>query len=69
MYRKDYEEKIKNLEKKLKLLDEKDKSIDKLSKINLKLQNSLELISKQMDKKFLMLNYQILQLIKIIIIH
>ena len=47
MYRKDYEEKIKNLEKKLKLLDEKDKSIDKLSKINLKLQNSLELISKQ----------------------
>ena len=53
MYRKDYEEKIKNLEKKLKLLDEKDKSIDKLSKINLKLQNSLELISKQMDKKIL----------------
>jgi hypothetical protein len=47
----EYEEKIKILKKELKLIEEKDKVIIKLSKINSKLKNSLELISRQMDSK------------------
>ena len=48
---KEYEEKIKKLEDNLKLMEEKDKTIQKLTKINLKLKNSLELVSKKMDEK------------------
>jgi len=48
---KEYEEKIKKLEDNLKLMEEKDKTIQKLTKINLKLKNSLELVSKKMDER------------------
>lgn len=48
---KEYEEKIKKLENNLKLMKEKDKIIQKLTKINLKLKNSLELVSKKMDER------------------
>ena len=53
---KEYQEKIKILEKNIRLSDEREKTIQKLSKINLKLKNSLELISKQLDEKVQNLN-------------
>jgi len=49
---KEYQEKIKRLKNESKFVDEKDKTIQQLTKLNLKLKNSLELISKQMDEKF-----------------
>ena len=48
---KEYEEKIKKLEQRLLIFDEKDKTVQKLTKINLKLKNSLELASKKIDEK------------------
>ena len=54
---KEYEEKVKKLERNLKLMEEKDKTIQKLTKINLKLKNSLELVSKKMDEKIQNVNF------------
>ena len=54
---KEYEEKVKKLETNLKLMEEKDKTIQKLTKINLKLKNSLELVSKKMDEKIQNVNF------------
>lgn len=54
---KEYKEKINLLEKNMTLMDEKDKTIQKLTKINLKLKNSLELVSKKMDEKIQNVNF------------
>ena len=48
---KEYEEKIKKLEERLLIFNEKDKAVQRLTKMNLKLKNSLELVSKKMDEK------------------